>query len=330
MKIAAILIALTYLSPVIYAFQASPLVIASHKLVKGLRDELDHDNATPHEEKTVTNLLKKLVTECSSDAYLLINQPGLRYTDLTTSKEDQWPFLRKYLTLASTVVGIPWIKNPIDLDFIENYIIKNCDAETISVLQEDENEVNKYIDTRKRIIRVELNDLPEDSEDEPGIRDFTLSSHDELIRKILRKVPSPHYTIILTSNSPSTVHPIPELVVRSKPEKFELMHDIINHPSRLAEVERNNNFQKVDPNWNLDKNTITRYVENRKKDEIHLFRDNDLWEKHEKLVTTLVLMIFSIFMIRIIKFFGYLKLKISQKFTKSKGGLINGDRKKVD
>ncbi|ODV66521.1 BIG1-domain-containing protein [Hyphopichia burtonii NRRL Y-1933] len=323
----ATLIPLLGVIPMIEAFKASPLVLASHKLVKGLRDELEHGNSQPHSETSVTNMLKKLMTECSSDAYLLVNQPGLKYEDMVGIHEQRWPFLQKYLTLASSVVGIPWVKGTVDLNFVENYLIKNCEAETITVLHEDEAEVGKYIDTRKRIIRVELSEIPEDiDEDERGL---ILKSHDELVRQILRKVPSPHYTIILTSSTTSSFHPIPPLVVESKPEKYEMFNEIINHPSRQKEVERNaHNYQNKAPEWNQDRNTVNRYLKNRKNDEVHLFRGEksmELWKQNEKIVSTMLVMIVSIFLMKIMKLVKYIQHKLSAMLQKPnrKQGLLD-------
>ena len=101
--------------------------------------------------------------------------------------------------MSSTIVGLPRVENPIDLDFLEQYIISNCDAETINVWHDSEDEVVDYYDIRKRVIRIDLSPLSISNHDD---RVKEIFEHDQLIRKILRKLPSPHYTIILTSLEP--------------------------------------------------------------------------------------------------------------------------------
>lgn len=137
----------------------APLLVASHKLVPGLQSEINESNLRPHNVTSVTNMLKKLITQCSSDAYVIVDQPGLTYEDLTDKKRENWPFLINYLYMSSTIVGLPRIEPGLDLDFIENYIINTCDAETINVWHDDDNEVTDYFDVRTRVIKITLSPI---------------------------------------------------------------------------------------------------------------------------------------------------------------------------
>ena len=95
----------------------------------------------------------------------------------------------------------------------------------------------------------------------------------------------------------------------------------------IIEKLKNDRFHKVEPNWNPIRDSNDRYYRNKKKDEIHLF-DYELWEKNEKLITTIFVMVLSLFMMKIISFFNYLKQKIIQKKQqKSKRGIIADDKK---
>ncbi|KAK6459113.1 uncharacterized protein RJT20DRAFT_124276 [Scheffersomyces xylosifermentans] len=306
----------------VYAFNSVPVLVASHKLVAGLRSEIKSDNISPHNTTSVTNLIKKLISKCSSDEYIIVNQPGLTLEDLTVKHADNWGFLRKYLTLASTVIGLPFVEEPLDLPFLEKYVIRNCQAEVISVDDDREEEVTPYYDTRTRVIRINLSPLPSPEEG----RYEVIREHDELIRKILRKLPSPHYTIILTGDTPSFTEPVPNFVIEENPNNFEIFNDIVNDPARAAEVERNDQFHKVEPHWIDYRHTNERYLRNKQRDEIHLF-NNELWVKYEKLVTTITVMVLSLFMMKIISFFNAIKARVAEK--RSKKGLI-GVTKKED
>ncbi|CAK7895671.1 protein Big1p [[Candida] anglica] len=282
------------------AFSAVPIIVASHKLVPGL-GEIEKDDEDMISSDSMTNMIKQLITECSSDVYVIVNSPGLRLEDIRESEKENWPHTRKYLHMASTVKAYPWVDSPLDLQYLEKYIIKTCQAETINVLNQDDNEVNEYIDVRTRVIKVQLNELSND----PNERVHSVRGNDELLRKILRKLPSPHYTLIITSDTPSEYHPIPNIIIQENPKNFEIFNDIVNDPLREIEVERNNNFHKVEPIWSPPRHTNDRYLRNKKKDEIHVF-DFELWQKNEKLIMTILMMIIGLIFIKftsIVKFF---------------------------
>lgn len=304
--------------------RTTPLLVASHKLVRGLKQEIDPSNLAVHNATSVTNMLKKLITDCSSDAYLIVNLPGLTYQDLTTANKDNWPFLRKYLYMASTLVGLPRVQSTLDLDFLEQYIINNCEAETVNVFQSHE-EVVDYYDVRTRVIRIDLAPL---SNEDYDLRINQIYDCDQLLRKILRKLPSPHYSIIFTSLDPGTIHPVPNIVMQKDPSSFEIFSDILNDPVNNQEVEKNDRFHKVEPNLNPIRHSNDKYMRNKKKDEIHLF-DYELWAKNEKLISTILVMIISIFMMKIISFFKSLKQRIAEyRENKNKKGIITTDKKK--
>ncbi|KAG7663638.1 BIG1 [[Candida] subhashii] len=279
-------------------------------------------SAQPHNITSVTNLIKREITQCSSDVYLIINQPGLTYQDLTSFEKDNWYFLRKYTYMASTGIGIPRIEGTLDLDYIENYIIKTCEAEVINVFHESEDEVVDYFDTRKRVIRVDLGDLPTEG------RGHEIQKHDELLRKIMRKVPSPHYTIILTSTEPGITHPVPAIHMEQSPDRFEIFYDIFSDPKNSGEFEKNDRFHSVEPDWNNARHSNDRYIQNKKKDEIHLF-DYELWTKNEKLITTIFVMIVSLFMMKTLSFLNNLKKRIMERKLNKKRVILPTDKMKT-
>lgn len=291
------------------ALQAVPVLLASHKLVPSLKKDIQTPNTKVQLSLDVTHMVKRLATECSSDVYLLVNAPGLTQADLTSAKKDNWPHLQKYLHMSSSVVGLPWMEGILDYDHLSEYIVRTCKAEAI-VVHTDEHEVEHYIDTRKRVIRLELAPIPNL---QPS-RDESIRNVDDVIRKILRKLPSPHYTILITSSEPGAVHPIPQIALENTPEHFELFHDIVNDPSRALEKERNNYmYQEVEPIWKEYEDPTELYLARRRQDEIHFF-DADLWRKKEKLVMTLILIIASLFVFEIVS----LGRKFKKNSTKDK------------
>lgn len=257
----------------------------------------------------VTNLVKRAVTECLSDVYVLLNVPGLQNSDLLSTKKNEWRHLQNYLQMASSVVGLPWVEGTLDLGFLEEYIVRTCKAESIRAFS-SEHGVEQYIDTRKRVIFVEADPLPEIEGPE---RNAALAQADDLLRKILRKTPLPHYTIVITSSTMSMVHPVPEIAISSMPELFEIFHDVVNDPRREHEQERNSHlYQEVEPFWNNVPDPTELYLQKKKQDEVHLF-DNELWQKNEKLVMTVALMVASLAFIQTLNFGRWLKEKALRK-----------------
>lgn len=277
------------------ALQAVPVLLASHKLVPALREDIQTPNIKTQLPQDVTNMIKREATECSSDLFLLVDAPGLTSTDMTSFKKDNWPHLQKYLHMSSSVVGLPWVEGTLDFDYITEYIVKTCKAEAVKV-HSSEDEVEHYIDTRKRVIRVETDPIPSGQ----SARDQAVRNVDDLIRKILRKLPSPHYTILITSSQMLPVHPIPQMALENTPEHFDIFYHITSDPSRVGEQERNNYmYQDVEPIWKEYQDPTELYLERRHKDEIHLF-DSDLWRKKEKLVITFFLMVVTLFVVKVI------------------------------
>ena len=134
-------------------------------------------------------MIKKLVTECSSDIYLLVNIPGLANGDMLDTKETGLaPFNQKYIHMASTVVGTSVGRGSRLTCNTWKYIVKTCKAEAVNVFY-SEDEVAQYIDTRKtgRSCGYEPSTTKQGSGRRRSSRVMILSG------RSLRKAPSPLY-----------------------------------------------------------------------------------------------------------------------------------------
>lgn len=307
MKLATILL----IGQIASALQAVPVLLASHKLVPDIKVDIQSPNTKTQVSQDVTHMIKRLATECSSDVYLLVNAPGLTNSDMIVSKKNNWPHVQKYLHMASSVVGLPWMEGALDLDHLSEYFARTCKADMVMVYS-SEDEVEDYIDTRKRVIRVEAGTIPT----QQPARDEAVRQLDDLIRKILRKVPSPHYTILITSSQLLSLHPIPQVALDNSPELFEIFHDIVNDPSRQNAVERNNYlYQNMEPTWQEHDDATEIYLARRRKEEVHFF-DADLWKKKEKVVMTLFLIVSTFLVFEVVSFGLWLKRKATTKDKK--------------
>ncbi|CDK25538.1 unnamed protein product [Kuraishia capsulata CBS 1993] len=185
----------------IEAANTFPAFLFSHKLVPSLRANLPHSEQVPFTLAEATEIFNRLAEQCLSNAYIVVNQPGLTIQDLTNFQG--YPFTRDMMTAASTIVTFPNVitedSTTFNLDSIESHLKQSCHVKTHQVLYNDENEVPPYIDTRPRLIKVMLPALPE--EEIP--RTQALLDHDFLLKKIARKLPSPYITVLYTTDTVS-------------------------------------------------------------------------------------------------------------------------------
>lgn len=157
------------------------------------------------DQRIIEDQLYSILSECSSDAVVLVNQPGLQasdfvYTDMTAPL---WHHFTRYFKRSGTFLPYLQTSSPLDLAQTSRFFIAQCNAEEVTAnVNSPESPLQKYIDTRKRVIRVNFEPVPPD--DSPGnaeLRQFKLVNHDIMLAKIIDTIPSPFITIIYTSTS---------------------------------------------------------------------------------------------------------------------------------
>lgn len=109
----------------------------------------------------VEEVARKMINDCSSNAIILVNQPGLTLDDLA----DYEPFtvLRTYCFMSSTLGVVPRMDKPLNLDQLATHSLDKCGGELVQVDGYDE--VDTYIDSGKRVIRINFPELSEDPEE---------------------------------------------------------------------------------------------------------------------------------------------------------------------
>ncbi|KAG7196206.1 Protein big1 [Scheffersomyces spartinae] len=239
-----------------------------------------------------TNMIKRAITACSLDAYVIANVPGLTYEDMTPGHYDDWMAVRRYLYLLLTLVSVSRMVEAVDLKYLSNYIVMTCDAELASYDEIDANsffdnrQQGGHLDTRKRVISVDFS--PMDDEDLNRRRE-QIRYIDLVIRKIIRQLPLPHYMLIITGDTTGFTHPHPDIMMQENPEQFEIFNDLVNDPERDTEKERNQyQYRPVAPQWNDLKPSDSRVQRNRLKDEIHIF-EFKAWEERAGLLFLVLL-----------------------------------------
>jgi hypothetical protein len=75
-------------------------------------------------------IARQTVSQCSSDVYILVSQPGLHVTDLTTSTV---PYLRKIVKNAESKITADYGHGVVDLQDISLLAQEKCHAEATFV-----------------------------------------------------------------------------------------------------------------------------------------------------------------------------------------------------
>ncbi|CCH43807.1 putative membrane protein [Wickerhamomyces ciferrii] len=263
-----------------------PLIVYSHLLVPKLQAYINNFKHLEFPIERLNEVTKKAIEPCTSDAYVLVNHPGLTLEDL--QDPSLFKFLRTYMLMSSSLGAIPRAEKPVDFDKLEDLAISRCGAHKIEV--DGLEEVPTYIDSRTRVIRVNFPRLPEDPEE----RKEALIKADEALRHTLRKLPSPHHTMIYTNQEPGVLNKLKE----RKYSKLDIFEDITREPTRQYEVERNIKEKKVEPYFHEKRTNLI----DRKASEPPKFFDADFLIENEVLVLgivgiTLVLFIHQTFLL---------------------------------
>ncbi|KAL7267758.1 hypothetical protein RUND412_009643 [Rhizina undulata] len=146
------------------------------------------------------NVAEQVVGRCESDAYILANQPGLHATDFYG--EGSAPQLKKVLDVAgasrSLVVANGFKTDKPTEETVEQllrFAMEKCDAK-VEEVDAKTGAFPTFSDMKPKIIRVELEELPE----APGKeRRQAVAQNDAFLHSILSLLPTSKYTLIYTS-----------------------------------------------------------------------------------------------------------------------------------
>lgn len=125
-------------------------------------------------------------------------------------------------------------------DELIDYVTEKCKIDkAISVRGNDTNSFEPYIDTAKRVIRIDYPVLPENKE----LRRQAISDFDKFLRTVLAQVPSPAQTVLYTALGESVPND-------SQSDRTPIFAEIFRHPSKMEEMEKNNHDLRVPREFN--------------------------------------------------------------------------------
>lgn len=197
------------------------------------------DNSVEIPHSTFLEAVRELIESCESNAYIFINQPGLRKNDLVEF-EEEFVNLENYLSRSSTSVGFEQVELLPDdtFDQLTEFMQEHCRIDHVLYVEGDNlDSFQPYIDIEKRIIRIEYPPLPEDEE----LRRQAIFEFDSNLRKFLAQVPSPAHSIIYTSLDPGM--DVPD-------SKESIFPQIFRDKNRELPIERNNHHLNIPPIFN--------------------------------------------------------------------------------
>lgn len=185
-----------------------PAIVFSNKLAESVfQYNDDYDMATELPGAVFESSLKELVNYCNSEAYVFVNQPGLTLVDFV-GYDEEFPMLSKYIQTSSTAIKFERVEGKEINDIYERlmkYAAAKCNIDDMIVIEEDEVETYKaYIDAQKKIIMINLPELPPIEEENGLTRGLTLLENDKLLRGILGQLPSPDISVIYSTTNTST------------------------------------------------------------------------------------------------------------------------------
>lgn len=194
-----------------------PLIFASYQETPFIHTEVDNlrklrDGGFTRADE-VESIIQKWVSSCPADAFIIIDQPGLRVEDFqelpSIDKVPVWNQWRTFLGRAATVGSFPRLDRPLDTNWLQKVLKKQCGAVKVTANVRDTDPKDKslpleeYHDTRKRVVMAKFPRLPETQPE----RMVALQKHDEKLLEILQRTPTPFFSLVYTSSSGEKFNP---------------------------------------------------------------------------------------------------------------------------
>ncbi|CUS21786.1 LAQU0S04e00760g1_1 [Lachancea quebecensis] len=270
-----------------------PAILCSYKLSPGLVQlgaALNGSNALSKSE--FSELAKTMISRRRSDAYVLVDIPGLAISDFSIYEEEM-ESIRFFVESSSTALSFREVNladSKTDVfEELANFTKEEWDIDSQVVIRgETEKDFVPYIDSNPRIIRINFQPLPEEgTSNNNRSRQDAIEAYDSFLKKVLRQLPSPEQTIVLTSLQKSS----PQGVGGS--ELYDIFPDLFQDPQKLAEVEVNDKILHNKPRFNKFKPKKSSSSE-----ELPSIFEPEFVKKNSGLVILIVVSIVSFFILQ--------------------------------
>jgi len=192
------------------------------------------------------NAVKSTISECSSDAYILISQPGLHSSDFIDPESA--PRIRQFFEAGTgRVVTVENGVGSVNLDEVETYVKSTCQARVVTVDASTSSFTNLDEDTSAQLIKLDFPSLPAN----PTLRQKGLSQNDAFLGALISMLSSSKYTVVYVS---TPVHDPAALV---RPEKQEPLRFV--ETEYIAPLKRSVPLAKMQSNETVPGGLLSRY-----------------------------------------------------------------------
>lgn len=224
-----------------------PVIMYSHRLSPGLlRYQINYNYKQTITNDSIKIISKELIENCNSDAYIFINIPGLLEYDLVKYR-DEFKYLEQYLQTSTTGLTFEKVDYINDNTFNEliGFTKHICNVNKFMSLRgNDTRQYEPYLDTDKRVIRI---DFPPLNGTEEEWRSETISHYDKYLRTVIAQIPSPHQTVILTSldSDGKALTDLNKEYIKTMIEYDGIFNDVIKEKSDIEKNHRVNDVPLV-------------------------------------------------------------------------------------
>lgn len=183
-------------APALAFSNSSPHVILSS--VASLDSALPNSVQQASSARDFDDLVNQAIVGCPADTYVFVSQPGLHASDLEDASVT--PFLHRIVGLAkSSFVSNHVFSDTEDRQLPQDalsHLEETCGAAQVSV-DGSSGKFEQYVDTKPRILQVQLDELTDETGD---ARDAALKAHDNVLKAVLGRLPSPNYVLVYVSS----------------------------------------------------------------------------------------------------------------------------------
>ncbi|KAK6344015.1 hypothetical protein TWF696_007663 [Orbilia brochopaga] len=170
------------------------------------------------------DVVKATVSQCTSDAYILILQPGVHETDFKDPRSA--PQIRKF-SETDRFMSVMDAVGYVDLNVVEDYVKTKCQAHTVTVDASTSSFNSFEENSTAQVIKLDFPVLPIHSE----ARKKGHTQNDNFLSALISMMPTAKYTVIYVSTPVGD----PGLLVHE--EKKVVQHEtesFVHHQSILA------------------------------------------------------------------------------------------------
>ncbi|KAK6362825.1 hypothetical protein TWF730_000278 [Orbilia blumenaviensis] len=167
--------------------------------------------------------VKNTVSQCTSDAYILVLQPGIHESDFRDPKSA--PQIRRF-SETNRFMGVMDAVGVVDLNLIEDYVKSRCQAHSVTV-DASTSSFNSFDENATaQVIKLDFPVLPLHGE----ARRKGHNQNDNFLSALISMIPSARYTVVYVSTPLGD----PRLFVQEKKPEPQEHQSFIPHQSIIS------------------------------------------------------------------------------------------------